>query len=558
MINFIFYTLIVIFAIVLWSIYHEKDRKSKYIARLKKEWGNVSEEEYTGEKFESLKAFYNSVKDDMLDVDDITWNDLDMDEIYMLINNTQSSAGEEYLYAMLRKPCFSKEEMEERSRLMKFFHSAVDKRIELQIKMSQVGKLNNLSIYQYINRLDEQEPGSNVPHYLMILGLLVSVGLIFVSPGLGGIFTVIFVINNIYHYYSRKANIEKFLSVFSYILRLLDNAKGIHQLDIPELKKYTDTLKQDTEVFRKFRKRSFVLTSKNVTGDITQTFLDYIRMLFHIDLIKYNSMLSFLKKNREVLNRIFINIGFLDSMMAAASFRKMLPYYCEPELSKGDKPFLSVMDLYHPLLDEPIPNSISEDRPVLITGSNASGKSTFIKTLALNAILSQTIYTSISKSYRSSFFRTYSSMALRDSIVSHESYYIVEIKSLKRILDRANSEYPILCFVDEVLRGTNTLERIAASSRILASLAKRNTLVFAATHDIELTHIMEKYFSNYHFQERISEHEILFDYKLYQGRAISKNAIKLLGLLGYSEDIINDAEKAAEDFLEKGEWSNIK
>ena len=151
----------------------------------------------------------------------------------------------------------------------------------------------------------------------------------------------------------------------------------------------------------------------------------------------------------------------------------------------------------------------------------------------------------------------YSSMALRDNIFSNESYYIVEIKSLKRILDHINIEIPALCFIDEVLRGTNTLERIAASSRILSSLSRKNALVFAATHDIELTHILENDYSNYHFQERIAENEILFDYKLYKGKAVSKNAIKLLGMLKYPKDIITSAENAAEEFLSSGEWSNI-
>ena len=146
-------------------------------------------------------------------------------------------------------------------------------------------------------------------------------------------------------------------------------------------------------------------------------------------------------------------------------------------------------------------------------------------------------------------------MALRDNIFSNESYYIVEIKSLKRILDRVNDKIPTLCFIDEVLRGTNTLERIAASSRILSSLSKQNTLVFAATHDIELTHILENDYSNYHFQERIEENQIIFDYKLYEGKAISKNAIKLLGMLGYPEEITSAAENAAEYFLANGEWS---
>ena len=556
--KYVFIILVVILFLFVLSLWNEKQLAKKRKAQLKKEWGQIPEEEYTSEKFDSLKEFYRSIQEDRYDVDDITWNDLDMDDIYMLMNNTQSSIGEEYLYALLRKPCISKTELEERNRLIQFFNHKEEQRIALQTAIKSVGKLQQISVYQYINRLDEQESQSNLPHYFMAFGLLLSVGLIFVNPAYGGICTLIFAVNNIIQYYKRKAEIDKYLTVVAYILRLLDSIGDIEKLNIEEISQYTDTLRKDKAVFKPFIRGAAILTSRSVSGNLLDTFVDYLRMLFHLDLIKFNSMITIFKKNREVLNRIFINVGLLDSMVAVASFREMLPYYCEPELTKGGRPFLSVTDLYHPLLSNPVPNSISETDSVLITGSNASGKSTFIKTMAINAILSQTIFTSISRKYRASYFIVFSSMALRDNIFSNESYYIVEIKSLKRILDHINPEIPILCFIDEVLRGTNTLERIAASSRILASLAQKNALVFAATHDIELTHILEEHYRNYHFQERIADNQILFDYQLHSGRAVSKNAIKLLGVLGYSRKIIDEAEQAAEEFMRVGEWSKIQ
>lgn len=555
--EFVIYILIIILALVIWSIVTEISTKKRRIIRLKEKWGNIPDEEYTSEKLESLKAFYLSMKDDQLDVDDITWNDLDMDDVFMLMNNTQSSIGEEYLYALLRKPCFSQEELEERNRLIHFFSNQENDRVKLQISLSAIGKVTRISVFEYINRLSEQAPKSNLPHYLMIISLFLSVGLIFVSPGIGGILTVVCVVNNILQYYRAKAGMENYLLVFAYICRLLDGIKELYKSDIPEIRKYTDLLKKDYDTFRKFRRGSVILTQSQPTGNLEDVFLDYVRILFHIDQIKYNTMLTFLKNHREELNRIYINVGYLDSMVAIASFREFLPYYCEPVLEKETKPFLSVTDLYHPLLENPVPNSITESGSVLITGSNASGKSTFIKTLAINAILAQTIHTSVSKGYRASYFIIYSSMALRDNIFSNESYYIVEIKSLKRILDRIRSDIPVLCFIDEVLRGTNTLERIAASSRILSYLAEKNALVMAATHDIELTHILEDQYSNYHFQERIEENEIIFDYKLIPGKAVSKNAIKLLDMLKFPKEITANAEAAAEDFLNHGEWSKI-
>ncbi len=547
----------IVLAIVLWSRLTEIKNRKQLKDRLKREWGDTPKEEYTSEKMNSIKTYYQSIKDDRLDVDDITWNDLDMDEIFMEMNNTQSSIGEEYLYALLRKPCFDEAELAERSRLMRYLNENEEDRLKLQTGLFKVGKIKLISVYEYINRLAAQKTESNFIHYLLDLGLLISIGLVFVYPGLGGFLTLAFFIINTFHYYSCKGKIENYLLVFSYIFRLLDSTRVFVRMDLPEIKAYTDRLKEDIRHFGKIQRGGFLLTPKSGSGDLLEIILDYIRMLFHLDLIKFNSMLDFFKKNRAELNRIYETVGYLDSMLAAASFRNLIYYYCEPELTRSGKPMLAATELYHPLLEEPVPNSITEEQSVLITGSNASGKSTFIKTLAVNAILCQTIHTATAKSYRGSFFQIYSSMALRDNIFSSESYYIVEIKSLKRILDSVNDDIPTLCFIDEVLRGTNTLERIAASSRILSSLASKNTMVFAATHDIELTHILDVAFSNYHFQERIEEHQIIFDYLLYQGKAVSKNAIKLLDMLGYPTEIIEGAEMAAQNFLTTGEWNKV-
>ena len=156
-------------------------------------------------------------------------------------------------------------------------------------------------------------------------------------------------------------------------------------------------------------------------------------------------------------------------------------------------------------------------------------------------------------------FRIYSSMSLRDDVQGGDSYYMVEIKSLKRILAVAsNTEtQPVLCFVDEVLRGTNTVERIAASTEILRSLSGGNCICFAATHDIELTHLLENIYHNYHFAEEIAEDDIFFSYKIMNGRATSRNAIRLLGIMGYDQKIIKKAEQMADHFMKTGKWHGL-
>jgi len=148
-------------------------------------------------------------------------------------------------------------------------------------------------------------------------------------------------------------------------------------------------------------------------------------------------------------------------------------------------------------------------------------------------------------------------MALKDNISSGESYYIAEIKSLKRIIDSLNPDIPCLCLIDEVLRGTNTVERIAASSELLFYLSRNNCLPLAATHDLELGRILAKYYMNYHFQEYVTDNDIVFDYKIYPDISSTRNAIKLLKLMGYGDIIVDSSEERAKVFLEYGKWKEI-
>ena len=548
----------IVLILVIKSIYDAKTGKEKLLAGLKRNWGDVPKEEYTQEKYNSIQFYYRQHKNDRMDIDDITWNDLDLDQIYMLMNNTCCAIGEEYLYAMLRRISTDEGLLKERNRLIELFGGDPEKRYALQSVLSRMGKMKKISVYEYMNRLNHIPKESNAEHYLMAGAMLASLTVCFVSPAIGVIAALTVGIWNVVMYTKRKRVIEPYFEVVSYLIRLLDAVREIPKLGITEIREYSETLLHAETVFRSFRKGASVVAPKKPTGDLMDLFVDYARMLFHVDLIKFNKMLVQLKNNEGALNDMYETVGLLDSMLAAASFRDLIGNWCLPELVSSRKPFLNVKNVYHPMLEHPVPNSIREERCVLITGSNASGKSTFIKTLAINAILSQTIFTSTAEAYHASFFKIASSMALRDDIISNESYYIVEIKSLKRILDGLDPEIPTLCFVDEVLRGTNTLERIAASSQILNSFAKSGAMCFAATHDIELTHILEKEFSNYHFQEQVEDNKVLFDYLLYPGRAVSRNAIKLLGIMGYSQDIIEKADRAANYFLEHGEWKAIE
>ena len=282
----------------------------------------------------------------------------------------------------------------------------------------------------------------------------------------------------------------------------------------------------------------------------------YFHTFFLLDLIEYASVVSEGKRYEKALSQMAEDLGILDFSLSVASYRESLSYYCVPEFVDEKKAGcrIDVEELYHPLLAHPVANSLYAEGGILLTGSNASGKSTFMKNMAVNAILAQTLNTSLSKRYRGVVCRVMTSMALRDNLEQGESYFVVEVKSLKRILDAGREKTPLLCVIDEVLRGTNTTERIAASESVLVALRRANVLCLAATHDAELTDLLEDLYTNYHFEEQITRQNISFPYRLKKGPARSKNAIALLETMGIEKKIVEQAKRRAEEFEITGVW----
>jgi DNA mismatch repair ATPase MutS len=276
-----------------------------------------------------------------------------------------------------------------------------------------------------------------------------------------------------------------------------------------------------------------------------------------IDLITYEFIKNRLGRLHRDIFTVHEHLGKIDAAIAAASFRKSFTGYSVPDIDFGEnKPaFIEISGMIHPMLRNPVPNDLHTNRPLLITGSNASGKSTFLKTTAVCAVMAQSLCTAPASGYRASAFRIFTSMALSDDLMSGDSYYISEIKSIKRVMDAVKNGIPVLCLIDEVLRGTNTVERIAASSEILESLFEKGALCIAATHDIELCTMLGGRYDLYHFEETVDEREMNFDYIIRKGPAMSRNAIRLLKLMGFSERFVEAAEKKATTYLETGMWN---
>ncbi len=543
--------------VVAWTIWRNNRQQYQwFLHKVKGMWGNVPEREYTSKELDSISHYAKNHQDGHFMIDDITWNDLSMDSIFMMMNGTMSSCGEDVLYRMLRIPEFDREILEKRNELITYFAENEKERYEVQRLVSKVRKMSELSISDYIYALKDVDRESRLKYIVMAVATLFSLGLIFVSPAVGVFALIAMLVNNGLVHMRESKKIEPYLNCVVCIVRLLTAADGFAKMKNPMIQAYLDRIENGRKKMKDFRKGSYLVASSNSIQDgLEAIVISYLKIFFHVDLIKFYSMIKLVDGHEADIDDMFAAMGEMDALIAIASFREFLPYYCLPEfVGNGERVSCSMTDIYHPMIEEPVPNSIHIQKGVLVTGSNASGKSTFLKTVAINAILAQTIYTCTATRYCGNFLRVLTSMALRDDLSSGESYYIVEIKSLKRILKECEQGVPVLCIVDEVLRGTNTIERIAASSRILRSLARENVLPLAATHDIELSCILEDVYENYHFEEEIVENDVLFNYLIKSGRATSRNAIKLLEIIGYDKKIIEDAQAAARDFEKTGRW----
>ena len=549
----------VIVLIMLKGFLDERKKKKKFILWLKNHYGELPKrEEYREEEFRKIARYYQAHEKDGFHIDDITWNDLNMDEIFKRMNYTYSAAGEEYLYYLLRTPMQKEASAGKLEEQINYFMQHKEERVEYQTAFAGIGKTGKYSIYDYLDYLDLLGEKGNGKHHLGNLAVLLSIGAMYFSVQYGILLLVVVVAHNIVSYFKDKNEIDPYITSFGYILRLIKNVEKIGKIPAEAFGEERESLEKCRKSLGQFKTGASIVMSParmSASGNPLEILLDYARMVFHLDLIKFNQMLLEVRKNKDVIDRMLTIIGYMETVIAIGAFRTSMESYCIPRFDRSRG--MKAENIYHPLLQNPVKNSILTEKGVLITGSNASGKSTFLKTVAINAILAQTIHTCMADSYSASLYRIMSSMALRDDLAGGDSYYIVEIKSLKRILNRLEEEgNPVLCFVDEVLRGTNTVERIAASTQILKSLSKASVLCFAATHDIELTHLLKKYYNNYHFEEEIVDNDVVFHYQLMRGRAVTRNAIKLLGVMGYDEEIIKEAEEMAEGFLEKGSWEN--
>lgn len=289
------------------------------------------------------------------------------------------------------------------------------------------------------------------------------------------------------------------------------------------------------------------------SNELVAGFWEYLNLLFLLDINALSLAIKQLRACGRALLDVLAAVGDVDAAISVASLRAGSAGWVRPQFRQGAGPAV-LADLRHPLIADAVPNSIELGPPhgVLVTGSNMSGKSTFLRTVGVTAVMAQALNTCFASRYEAPCFDVQSCIGRADDLIAGKSYYIVEVEEVLARVKASDSAAPHLFLFDELFRGTNAVERIAAAEAVLRELVKdcgrgKHHVVLAATHDAELVDLLHGEYSACHFADAIGPDGLMFEYRLESGPATTRNAIALLELHGAPPALVKAAlARAAE------------
>jgi hypothetical protein len=419
-------------------------------------------------------------------------------------------------------------------------------RLQVQIILS---KLNDFNAYQ-ISRLILGE-FIDPPKYFTIIKLLTTISIAsfivtILIPKYFLLLVALFCINMVIHFINKK-HIEMYLDSIPQLYKLCNCIRDLLKLDLPieSTNKMISSLKS-IELL-KSRMKVFTLEAKSVDFPVGFfiIFWEYIKIQFLLKPIIVFNVLKRLKEKRREIQDLFEYVGKVDCAISIASLRYGVKHFCQPNISEQYDCF-AFTDIYHPLVTDCISNLMTvKDKSILLTGSNMSGKSTFIRSVAISTLFAQTINTCFASSFTLSPMRIFSAIRISDDVLSGKSYYFEEVLTINELIKESQSGIKTLFLLDEIFKGTNTIERIAAGKAVLSYIGKNGNIVFVSTHDIELTDLLSSSYELFHFTEIVEGNLVHFDYKLKEGKLTTRNAIRILEINGYPRELIEEARRIA-------------
>ena len=502
--------------------------------------------------WEKIPGFYSEESDGLDEIE----RDLDLygnRSLHCIIDNTVSLEGSALLRKSLHGFFPGLEELKSKQSLVKELSAMrrMRKRFLLRARMSSSKKLDcgkTISVFEgdYSYKLPGIVLGLSI-----ILTLVLYVLVLAMAFGIyeGPVVTVLMA--NLFVYFAFAGNVNKSLEKLNDIEPHISKLYAmISILSKSKPNKDSELVRKFPEYFAESSQLSQSFTNlKKISSVASFRENSIMRILLNVS-FPYDFLIqrSFDKSSKIVsmnISKWLSGLNEIECFMALANFADLNPDYTYPIFDSANNNIFESDNMVHPLMKRAMrrSNNFTLDKQneiVIITGSNMSGKSTFLRTVGINLCLAYAGAPVSCSFMRTSEYQLFTCIKVSDSVFDGISYFYAEVKRLRLLLDilERNMSPKVFYFIDEIFKGTNNRERLIGSMSFLKKIASMNCTGFVTTHDLELVSLSDSIdsVSNYHFRENISDGEMTFEYKIKQGPCPTTNALEIMKLNGLPVD----------------------
>lgn len=506
------------------------------VTQIRASWGR----EGSRDSWLSTKLFDLTRNEAADSVDDRSWIDLEFERLFSSVDSTLTRLGSQCLYQKLRIYRDDPGELERSYTSYQVLRRDASLREQLQLSLWPLrGDSEALTCESLFGELPAHSRSAGLVSLMSVASLL-AFSAILLHPALiwlmgvvvlCNLFVSIFLRHNIYETFLATARLGRMISAAARIASVVTSAEVSQPARLSAIFRETPDLRGSFRWFLADR-----------SNDLVASFYFWLNLLFLADHLAAVLVERNLRRHRDTLAQVFLLVGSLDADIAIASWLHRIPAHCFPAIATEQT--IALVDGFHPFLAAPVANSIAlHEQSALVVGTNMAGKTTFIKMVGTNIILGRTLGVCFAAKAVVPRSNVMALIRAEHSIESGKSHFFAELERILAFVQTAERDDRGVFLIDELFRGTNTTERVAAGKAVLESLGA-HAQVLVTTHDIELQHLLEPRFLTFHFVEDPDLPEI-FDYRLHPGISTTKNAIKLLEKVGFPPAIVQEARRLA-------------